>query len=334
MKNGDLTFSDSPMFGRVMADVEICKGVIEAVLGVSLERIEYVNAEHAIDPVLGGRGVRMDAYVRAGKGVYDVEMQTYRRKNLGKRLRYYQASMDVRALEKGKPYDFLPESYIVFLCDFDPFAIARPAYTFEVTCREDAGLDLGHGFHWLVLNAAAWRELPSGPLRSLLQYVATGERGDDRLVQKIDRAVRVANDDAVWKEKAMQILTYEEDLAMQKDMILREGRAEGIALGREEGLARGREEGLALGKEEGRAQGLAEGREAGLAEGLAEGREEGRAEGREEGRAEGLAEGRDSERLRFGTLVQHLLSADRQDDVLRATGDGAYLEQLYREFDL
>ncbi len=52
----------------------------------------------------------------------------------------------------------------------------------------------------------------------------------------------------------MQILTYEEDLAMQKDMILREGKAEGLRQGKAEGREIGKAEGMREGRDEERAR--------------------------------------------------------------------------------
>ena len=239
MRSQNLTFSDRWMFNRVMCEEDVCRRVLRAILGFDIGRIEYLNAEQAIEPAAASRGVRMDVFARTAGSLYNVEMQTYRRKNLGRRMRYYQASMDVEVLRRGKPYDLLPESYLAIICDFDPFGARAPLYTFEIACRECGDVALGHGFHWLVLNASAWSELPEGPLRNLLQYVATGEVGDDGLVRRIARAVQKGNEDAPWKERAMQILTYEEDLAMQRDMILREGLNEGRAEGRIQGRAEG-----------------------------------------------------------------------------------------------
>ena len=44
-----LAFSNRYMFGRVMLNEAICKGVIETVLGIRPTRIEYLNSEQVLE---------------------------------------------------------------------------------------------------------------------------------------------------------------------------------------------------------------------------------------------------------------------------------------------
>lgn len=62
-----LRFSNRWMFNKVMMEEPICKHVIQAILGVEVERIDYLNSEQTIEPDPESRGVRMDVYVREGK---------------------------------------------------------------------------------------------------------------------------------------------------------------------------------------------------------------------------------------------------------------------------
>lgn len=131
MKEKRIPFSNTYMFGRVMRDEAICQGFIETVLGVRVERITYTNAEQVLEPVPDGKGVRLDLYVEADGGAFDLEMQSYGEKALGRRFRYYQSAIDARCLDKGDDYDMLPEAYVVFLCTHDPFGLGLPTYRLE-----------------------------------------------------------------------------------------------------------------------------------------------------------------------------------------------------------
>ena len=51
-------------------------------------------------------------------------------------------------------------------------------------------------------------------------------------------------------------------------------------------------------------------------------------------RAEGRAEGRWEGTARIRKLIKALLDAERYEDMRRMCDDDAYLEQLYREFEL
>ena len=43
MKDNMLEFKDAPMFGRVMRNEQICKQVIEVILGIEIDHIKYLN---------------------------------------------------------------------------------------------------------------------------------------------------------------------------------------------------------------------------------------------------------------------------------------------------
>ena len=69
------------------------------------------------------------------------------------------------------------------------------------------------------MAAPAWDRLPPGRLRNLLHYIATGEAGDDRFATKLAAAVRAANGDEAWRKEKMALLTFEEDMEIQRRML-------------------------------------------------------------------------------------------------------------------
>lgn len=228
-----LEFSDWPMFDRVMMEKDLCRETLEVILGQPISQIEYIVAEHDARPTLSRHGVRLDAFAKTEDEMYDIEMQTTTKKDLGRRLRYYQGAIDTLSLQRGAAYESLPLCYIIFICKHDAFDQKLPVYTLDVSCAEDSSVKVGHGFRWVVLSAPYWSALPLGRLRNLLHYVMTGEPGDDELTRKIDSAVSKANDDEVWRREKMELLTWEEDMEIQKRI------ADSLAQGRAEGLAEG-----------------------------------------------------------------------------------------------
>ena len=60
----ELKFTDDFMFCHVMKSPEICKGVIERLLGIKVEKIEYPELQKEIRPYYSAHGIRMDVYVR------------------------------------------------------------------------------------------------------------------------------------------------------------------------------------------------------------------------------------------------------------------------------
>ena len=219
MKENELEFSDWPMFDLLMTNEELCRELLEVVLDAPVSNIEYIIAENDIRPTLTNHGVRLDAYVKTENEVCNIEMQTVKRAKLGRRLRFYQGAMDTLALRRGEHYGNLPPCYIVFICLHDPFNAGLPVYTLNVKCQENTSVETDHGFTWVVLAASAWDRLPPGRLRNLLHYISTGEAGDDRFATKLAAAVRAANGDEAWRKEKMALLTFEEDMEIQRRML-------------------------------------------------------------------------------------------------------------------
>ena len=228
----------------------------------SIADIEYIVTEDDVRPTLTNHGVRLDAFVKTKNEIYDIEMQTTKREDLGRRMRYYQGALDTLTLRKGEGYEELPPCIIIFICMHDPFDEGLPVYTLDVNCLEKPSARIGHGFLWKALSAPAWGKLPEGRLRNLLHYVWTGEAGEDPLMGQLAVAVKKANKNENWRKEKMALLTFEEDMEIQRRIAEKKGQERGQIIGLQMGL----EQGLA----EGREQGLAEGREQGLAEGRAE----------------------------------------------------------------
>ena len=70
----ELTFTDDYMFGAIMQNEEICKGVIERLLHIKVEKLELITLQKDISPYYETRGVRFDVYVKDSDKVYDIEM--------------------------------------------------------------------------------------------------------------------------------------------------------------------------------------------------------------------------------------------------------------------
>ena len=83
------------MFGAVMMDAENCRGLLEMVLGIPIERVD-VSREKSIVYHPGYKGIRLDIYARDEKNTrYNIEMQVAKKTDLGKRARYYHSQIDM-----------------------------------------------------------------------------------------------------------------------------------------------------------------------------------------------------------------------------------------------
>lgn len=227
----ELTIKDNFMFGAVMVDEELCREFLELTLGFQIEKVT-VSKEKSMVYHPEYKGVRLDV-VAADKmrTHYNVEMQVLRKKNLGKRSRYYHSQIDMELLLAGMEYSSLPDSYVIFVCDFDPFYMKRYKYTFDTVCKEDKTISLEDGSHTLFLSTCGEneKEVPEG-LVKFLKYVkaSLGEStGDfqDEFVQRLQDAVRNVKASREMEERYMLL---EEMLKEERESGRTEGKAEAI----------------------------------------------------------------------------------------------------------
>ena len=184
----ELRFTDDFMFCRVMKNPDLCKGVIERLLGIKVERIEYPELQKEIRPYYSAHGVRMDVYVKDSNRIFDIEMQTTIPEDLPRRMRYYQSMIDIDSLIAGSEYEALKESYVIFLCTKDPFGLGLPVYTFSTVCKEKNDFTLNDGINKLFFNASAFAAEKNLEIKGFLGYLCSG-RPSDYLTEDIDRRV-------------------------------------------------------------------------------------------------------------------------------------------------
>ena len=154
----ELTIKDNFMFGAVMMEEDNCKSFLELALGFPIDRVE-VSKEKSIVYHPEYKGVRLDVYAKDEKNTrYNVEMQVAKKSELGKRSRYYHGQIDMELLLSGSDYAELPDVYVIFICDFDPFGKKRYRYTFEWRCAEDADVMLREGCKSIFLSTRGENE--------------------------------------------------------------------------------------------------------------------------------------------------------------------------------
>ncbi len=168
----ELNLEDDFLFSKVMSDPEICRKVLEKILGISIRKVEIPIAQHTIQPQYDRKGIRLDVYVNDEQGtVYNVEMQRTRKRLLPKRSRYYQGSIDLDLIQAGEEYEKLRKSFVIFICTFDPFSEGRHIYTFENRCQENPELPLGDETFKIFLNTRGTVNDVDSELSEFLAYV-------------------------------------------------------------------------------------------------------------------------------------------------------------------
>ncbi len=244
----ELNLEDDFLFAKVMSDKEICRKILEKILGVSIREVSMPVTQKTIQMLYEGKGIRLDAYVNDDEGtVYNVEMERGKKRRvvLPKRARYYQGNIDLDIISVGEDYKELKKSFVIFICTFDPFGEGRHIYTFENRCKENPALALGDETTKIFLNTKGTVPDVDEDMQEFLSYVenttdAFAKQALSPLIQEIHRRVKEVKESKEMEVEYMTLLQRDrENIELGRE----EGREEGLELGRKEGLELGREEG-------------------------------------------------------------------------------------------
>ncbi len=135
------------------------------------------------------------------------------------------------AVMAQEEYAKLPDTFVIFICDYDPFGGGYYRYTFQTVCREDASQELREGCSCIFLNTLGSRpELVTESLVRFLKYVhadleESEEDFQDTFVKQLQRTVRQIKENREMEERYM---VFEEMLRDERSEGRAEGRAESV----------------------------------------------------------------------------------------------------------
>ena len=234
-KYENISFTNNFAFCKVMQNEEICREVIETLLHIKVGRLEYKSFEKDLKLEIDKRGIRLDVYIADSDRVFDLEMQTTDKKNLGCRMRYYQSLIDAELLDKGANFNDLKESNIIFFCTFDPFRKGLPQYTFCNSCEELPDLKLSDKCRKIAYNVNAFEKVDDEKIRKLLEFISTG-KSETSLTNKICKELKRVQGNEEWRAEYMTWEMLKQDTY---DSGFSAGEEYGIAIGEKLGEERG-----------------------------------------------------------------------------------------------
>ena len=223
----NLPLSNAFMFGEVMRDESICKLFLEELLGCKIAKLKFINKEYDLADTKYNHGIRLDVYLAdANNTHYDIEMQNSV-EALERRCRYYQAGIDRRTLEKNAKYRDLPESYIIFVCNYDPYKLGYARYE-RVMYIKDTDLVYDDGSHVIFLNTH-YTKAGNTP-KAITEYLDYARDNDDHAPFTTELAREaVARTQQIRRntEKEDSFMTFTQLLQEKEDAALEKGRVEG-----------------------------------------------------------------------------------------------------------
>ena len=222
----ELTIKDPFMFAAIMSDEERCKEFLSIVLKKEILEVTVVT-EKTITYHPEYHGVRLDvlAVEDDTQCRFNVEMQVRDKRNLSKRSRYYHAQIDMDALLTGLDYNELPDTYVIFICDYDPIGMNLYRYTIANQCMEN-GQVISDGNHTIWLSTKGQNACDeSEALVEFLQYVGNpvqskDTQGSGTFVASLKKQIAAIKRNRDWEAKFM---LFEEMLKDERE----EGRREG-----------------------------------------------------------------------------------------------------------
>ena len=222
----ELPLRNDFMFGEVMRTGEICQLFLEELLGIHIRRIEFIDKQKDLSDSYTHHGIRLDVYLRDEAGtVFNVEMQSVRNDDLPKRARFYQGAIDRSELPKAVNYDELPESYVIFVCDFDYFHIGK-AVGERVSFLKGTETEYCDGSHVFFLTSHYTEGNASASILEFLDMIRTNDLEkayETPLGQKAKARVQAVRSD---KELEVSYMTIAQKMLDERRMGFREGREE------------------------------------------------------------------------------------------------------------
>ena len=216
----ELEIWDDFMFGAVMSNKELCKHLLEIILQKKIKDIRYTELQKTIDLQYDAKSIRLDVYVEDDlDSVYNIEIQTTDEKNLPKRSRFYQGMIDLNILNKGESYNKLKKSYVIFICNYDPFRKGRCFYRFENVCVDDPSLKLEDDSVKIMINPYGndTKQFGKG-FAALMNFLKNGQISDTYTESLKDEITEVKVSEE-WRRRYMKLLIRDqENIEMGKEL--------------------------------------------------------------------------------------------------------------------
>ena len=144
-------------------------------------------------------------------------------------MRYYQSMVDMDSLLKGQDYSELKESFIIFICNFDPFHQDLPCYTFKNLCIQDKNTELCDETTKIIFNSTAYNKEKNLEISAFLKYIKT-KVPTSNLTDKINNMVEEQKENDKFRTEYLSMNLHDRDITRKA---FTEGRAEGISQGAE-----------------------------------------------------------------------------------------------------
>lgn len=203
--------------------------LLQVILNNATLKVETTKTQYFLDSI-EGHSVRLDIYAVDAEGKhYDVEIQRVNKDASPKRARYHSAMLDSYALPKGKKYNDLVDTYVIFITEKDVWGEGLPSYSVE-RCFMHSGNQIHDGAHILYINGEIQDDTALGCLMSDMFCESPKDMHYKELAERV----------SYLKDEKGGIYT----MCEFSEALINQGREQGLEIGLKKGLEEGREQGV------------------------------------------------------------------------------------------
>lgn len=244
----DLNLMDDFLFQTMMSQEgeseEFARILLSTILGKQIRRVKIIPQKSILGLDSDRHGIRLDAYIETVKDdmlpegeifdakinsdIYDIEPNnSYEKRSLPKRTRYYHALIDTQLLSAGNKYDNMQNVTIIVILPYDPFGRNRMVYTVKNQCEEDSSIPYEDGATQIFLYTKGTEGNPGQALVDMLKYIekTTDDNVTNQDIESIHSIVKRV------KSKREVGINYMKSWE-REEMARKEGREEGREEGR------------------------------------------------------------------------------------------------------
>ena len=203
--------------------------LLQVILNNATLKVETTKTQYFLDSI-EGYSVRLDIYAVDSEGKhYDVEIQRVNKDASAKRARYHSAMLDSYALPKGKKYNDLVDTYVIFITEKDVWGEGLPSYSVE-RCFMHSGNQIHDGAHILYINGEIQDDTALGCLMSDMFCESPKDMHYKEPAERV----------SYLKDEKGGIYT----MCEFSEALINQGREQGLEIGLKKGLEEGREQGV------------------------------------------------------------------------------------------
>ncbi|WP_314908920.1 PD-(D/E)XK nuclease family transposase, partial [Oribacterium asaccharolyticum] len=220
----ELILMDDIFMRVVLKDVKCTEFILQTILEKPELRVKSQSIQSDLKN-LEGRSLVLDCLCTDKEGnIYNIELQNDSLGASPKRARYHSGLIDMNISKKGKSFDYLPESYVIFICGRDVLKGDKQIYHISRIIKE-LGEDFPDQTNIIYVNTS---KSSSNDLGKLIEdfYTADPEKMHSKILAKRVSKLKIAENLEKGDEKAMT--TYYDRLKRQWK---KEGTEEGMAKG-------------------------------------------------------------------------------------------------------